>query len=135
MSNYRRRVDALERSIHPKLLEQDFERELQELWPEVERMAAEAEIDAHDLADAMREGFRRRREIGDAAYELEVAEELGMTVEQLHDPEFVRAYQEQQRREWEEWQERRAAEDAQRVTWCAGVKYIGGVPADERETA
>jgi hypothetical protein len=82
-------------------------------------------ISAEAFADEVRRSYRRRAEIGPDAHDRELAAELGITVEQFRDPDFMREWEEEGRREHEEWQERRRAEQAQTFHWRAGVKYNG----------
>lgn len=104
--------------------------QIEQMWPEIERYAAELDITPEAFADEVRQGLAREAEIGPEAYAREFAAEMGFPVEDANDPEAMRRHIEAFDREWDEWQERRAAEDAQRVTWRGGVKYIGNVPME-----
>src|SRR5690606_42151238 len=79
----------------------------------------------------VRHNYRRPGEIGPDAHDRELAADMGVAVERLRDPGFMRQYIDQMERELEEWRERRRQQEAERVWWQGGVKYRGGVPVTD----
>jgi hypothetical protein len=69
-----------------------------------------------------------RCQIGPDAHDRECAAEWGLALHQVRNPECLRAENERVRRDWEASQERRAAQEAEWVTWRGGHKHIDGVP-------
>lgn len=131
MSNYRRRVLALEQAARIVGRSAVIDAEIEANRATIDAMAADLDMTPAAVEWEVRDHYRRRDEIGPDAHDRELAADMGLTVEQLRDPDFMRQYIDQMEREWSEWQERRRQEQAQVISWRGGVKYRGGVPVQE----
>jgi hypothetical protein len=131
MSNYRRRVLALEQAARIVGRSAVIDAEIEAHRATIDAMAADLDMTPEAVEGEVRDHYRRRDEIGPDAHDRELADDMGLTVDQLRDPDFMRQYSDQLEREWSEWQERRRQEQAQVISWRGGVKYRGGVPVTD----
>jgi hypothetical protein len=116
-----KRLEVLEAAARARHIEATFKRDLQEHWPSVKSIAADLDISVEALLDEARKGMLRAVEIGNAAYEAEIAAEMGMTVEvfrrHIETGEFDR--------QWEEYKAMDRERRARVVHYRAGVAYNG----------
>ncbi len=131
MSNYRRRVLALEQAARIAGRSAVIDAAIEANRATIDAMAADLDMTPEAVEWEVRDHYRRRDEIGPDAHDRELADDMGLTVDQLRDPDFMRQYIDQMERELEEWRERRRQQEAERVWWQGGVKYRGGVPVTD----
>lgn len=122
MTDYRRRVLALEQAAGIVAAEVAMDAEIRAAWSEIERIAGDLDMTPDAIADEVRAGMRRRAEIGEAAYVAECAAALDIPLEVARDPEALRRQFERMDRERAEWEAR--TRDGQ-TYWRAGVAYDG----------
>jgi hypothetical protein len=107
-----------------------FDTDFEAMQPYLQEVADELDVTLEVVIDHMRETARRIAEIGEAAYEHELAAEWGCTVEEVRDGSYAARAD----AEWKAWKEQDRARRAQVVYWRGGnppVPYRNGEPISD----
>jgi len=119
-SEQMRRLAELERAAEVRRIDDMLAADVDTMHPYLEEMAASLGVTVDVVVEDARAAARRIAEVGEAAYELEVAAECGCSLEELRSG----AYLARINAEWAEWQEQDRARRAEVIYWRGGIPPI-----------